>query len=776
MDLNNWLFNDISFVFSSRPLVQLKKIEIPHFQLDEDDDDADESIGLQVFGFKNYNLDFFIKFSLEIVQYLESIFDKKIPFQQLVVLVSDNNTKIESIGNILILNDLIMKKLEDSPNCLIYSSLTVSLFFSRIYFGSIITYSSPEEKYIVEGIRGTLALLFLIGSRTLDDSLSAFSNKKVHIEKIVQVEDLESTETYNSVLEESDIKHSVSKRSGQGAHNNFLNESILSHKSSDIFDKQREMVEVNELLNLYLVEMKYKNFEIELSMHTNPLYDSNIYFNKDVVDGITYNNCLAKFKMYYVLKEFKMPTSYFIKAFRMMIKSYSNESISSHIFTEFMDEQLSGDKKNFEVDDWFLYNFEKAGINKVQYEMMQKEKRPKIKQFKLIQTDMCQQNKSNPVLRKHTTDILLLNADLEPMYHFDMAIEDRKEELINELVNKNMPKAVILNASENGYYYGSFSDNDINYLLDKLEKLRSEVLRYKLFKHLLMNNCYLDFLDFAPRVLWDEENYILLEFILKNTSTLIEAVFPSKCYKDFEEAVVGEAEGIKIQICSTILKRILNKASSHKKGIRSLLMSYLPHFLSSNCKNARETLGLIERQPLESPEELKSLLESLIERYLVFHNVNISEKKSLIKFACKSAVLSQYLSEEELSKKCDEYGDRLLNSKVEFQFDSFYKLNLKYNRVITSNEDYSFLMANIKELCGERVDENLILDIFPLSFIITRSNSTKKQTAELIKELEEKGMFDYSAIIKEQFEKMEKMEKVYKESHLVILESGDKKN
>lgn len=773
-DLKNSLFNDISFVFTSRPLQQLIKADIDHIQQDDYDEDLDYFFRLSVYGFKNYSLDYLVNFSKELVLYLETIFDKKIPFDTLVILISDKDTKIESIGNILIFNDIVMKRLERSPNALIYTSLTISLFFARIYFGSMITYNSPEEKFIVEGIRGTLALLFLLSSRTLDQALSVFSPKKVHLEKIVQVEDLEESQTtFNNVLEESDVRPQVNRRNSNLAQSGFLNESMLSHKSNELGDKQREMVEINELLNLYLIEMKYKNFEIELSMHTNPLYDADLLFNKDTLDGITYNNCLAKFKMYYVLKEFKLPTAYFIKAFRMMIKSYSNSSISSQIFKEFLDEQMTGDRNNFEVEDWFLCNFEKAGINKVHYELSQMEKRPKIKNFKLVQSDMCAQNKSNPVLRKHTTDILLLNTDLDPMYHFDMAIEDRKEESIPELSKKNMPKAVVLNASENGYYYGWFNETDVSFLLDKLDKLKSEVYRYKLFKHLLLNTLHLDFLDYAPKVIYDEENFILLEFVLKNAALLIEAVFPSKCYKDFDESVVGDAEHIKDVICQEILKRLITRGTKEKRGVRELLITYLPHFISTNMKSTRETLAVLEKHQLDSKEDMQNLLNNLLERYFVFHNVNITEKLTLLKFAFNSQVLSQYLDKEDLEYKCNEIGTRLLKANAEFIFDEFYKLNLKYNRVITSNDDYAFLMANIKQLCGERVDENLIVDIFPLSFIIQKTNSTKRLTSDLVKELEEKGMFDYSAIVKEQFEKMEKMEKVYKKSHQMILNQAE---
>lgn len=771
-ELKNWLFNDLSFVFTSRKLTQIKNTDLPHINADDDDEVEDRFVNLRIFGFRSYNLDFIVAFSKELVAYLETIFGKDVPFEHIIILVSDKSTKIESIGNILILNDLEFNQIDQSPTSLIYTSLTVSLFFARIYFGNIITYVSPEEKFVVEGVRGTLALLFLQNSRVLDSELQDFSKGKVRLEKIIQVDDMSETEAYKSVLDE-DINTENSSRTNANSHSNFLNESILSHRSTGQPDRQREMLEINDLLNLYLVDMKYKNFEIELSHHTNPLYDSNTYFNKETLESITYNNSLAKFKMYYVLKELKIPTCQFIKAFRLLVKSYSNECISSQIFIEFMDEQLSDDKMtSYELQDWFMYNFEKTGINKISYEIVQKDKRLKIKHFKLIQSDMCMQNKSNPVLRKHTTDILLLNADLEPAYHFDIAIDDKREEMIKELVNKNMPKAVILNASENGYYYGSFSETDVTVLLDKLDRLKSEVYRYKLFKHLLLNNCYIDFLDYAPQVVADEKNYILLEFILKTSANLIESIFPSKCYMVFDEIIVNEAESMKIQFSNVMLKRILAQNRKENKGIAQLLISYLPHFMCCSFKHAREILSVIEKQPLDDLAMLRYMIEALLERYFVFHNVDMGEKQSLVKYVCKSEVLNKCISEDQMTTVCDEYGDRLINAKDEFIFDTVYKVNLKYNRVITNDGDYAFLMQNIKNLCNARIDENIILDIFPLNYVMDDSNSCKRLTVDLIGDLDQRGMFDYSSIIAELYDKMTAAEKLYKDAHRLIIQAA----
>ena len=68
-------------------------------------------------------------------------------------------------------------------------------------------------------------------------------------------------------------------------------------------------MELNELLVMYLIELKYKIFEIELSQHAAPLYDPKLLLNKESLDVIGYHNTLAKFKMHYVLKELMIPTN-----------------------------------------------------------------------------------------------------------------------------------------------------------------------------------------------------------------------------------------------------------------------------------------------------------------------------------------------------------------------------------------------------------------------------------------------------------------------------------
>ena len=63
-----------------------------------------------------------------------------------------------------------------------------------------------------------------------------------------------------------------------------------------------------------------------------------------------------------------------------------------------------------------------------------------------------------------------------------------------------MPKAVVLNASENGYYYGGFSDESISYIISNMHKLDDDIIRFKVFQHLFFERSYLDFLDYAPIV------------------------------------------------------------------------------------------------------------------------------------------------------------------------------------------------------------------------------------------------------------------------------------
>ena len=762
--LDRWLFNDLAIIFSSRQLRELRHTnlspeDVPSLSQDEDA----PPLHLLVYGFNDYSLDYLELFSKELVAYLGALFSKTIPFDHVVVLVSDKDTKIESIGNILVLNDLELTNLTDSARSLVYISLTVSLFYARIYFGSLVSYSSPEEKFIVEGIRGTLSLIALQTSRVLDAQLALFSDGKVTLEKIVHEKgSTVVSEGYGVILDEGVEPERDSVPKAEVA-KKFLNQSLLSYNSREHEEDQHtEVLETNKLLNTYLIDFKYKLFEIEQSRHTRPLYDQNQFYMKKHMDVIPYNNTLAKFKMFYVLKELMIPTHKFIAAFKSIVKSYNYETIAVHVFIQTINDIMEQPHNEDELlSDWFRDNFEKAGINKIEYEIIpQKKKKSRIDTFKLIQTDLSVQNKSNPALRKHNTDILFLNSDLGSVYHVDMIIEDVREEIVPQLADKIIPSALILNASENGYFYGHLSDSTIDFLTKNLGILKDENIRLKLFRHLLLAGQHLDFLDFSPEIIPIETNQILFEFILKNAADLVEANFPSRAYSTFSDNVVNEIEEIKLKFCERILHRILHNAPNEKKGVLPLLITYLPHFICSNVKTTRKVFESLNnfREEVVTSETIGSMLSALFDRYFAFRNVDQSEKHALIKHVAKHCGFEEYFSKADLAKRCDTICERLnQSSSGEFVFDEVFKVILKYDRVITSNDDFRFLIENIKKLCTSRIDENLIYEIFPLNSMIPTHNQSIRLTNDLILDLEEKGMFDYASIIREQLEKMEKM-------------------
>ena len=141
--LEKWLFNDIAIIFSSRKLIELKNANIDN-SADEripTEEQDEPQLNMLVYGFKHYEIEYFVDFSKDLIHYLSSLFSQPIPFENVFFLISDRSTKIESIGNILVLNDLELDSVESSVHSLIYLSLTVSLFYSRIYFGSLVSYA-----------------------------------------------------------------------------------------------------------------------------------------------------------------------------------------------------------------------------------------------------------------------------------------------------------------------------------------------------------------------------------------------------------------------------------------------------------------------------------------------------------------------------------------------------------------------------------------------------------------------------------------------------------
>lgn len=139
--LKRWLFNDIALIFSSRQMNLLEDIKITR-EPSSLENGAISDIAFKVYGFEEWDTGYLAQIAAEVVKYLEALFNTKIPFEQVIFLVSDKKTKIESLGNILTLNDIEFAKIDKNPNSLIYISLTVALFFARIYFGNLVTYIS----------------------------------------------------------------------------------------------------------------------------------------------------------------------------------------------------------------------------------------------------------------------------------------------------------------------------------------------------------------------------------------------------------------------------------------------------------------------------------------------------------------------------------------------------------------------------------------------------------------------------------------------------------
>lgn len=623
-------------------------------------------------------------------------------------------------------------------------------------------------------------MIFLQNSRVLDSALNLYNNARVKLQKLVNPENLETSrstisESFNPILTENQThQDSFGEKSAkatttprEAVTSSFLNESMLS--AQDMTEPQQtESFEINSLLNLYLIELKYKLFEIERSERTSPLYESKRYYNQETLDTLVYHNSLAKFKMYFVLKELVIPTNHIVAAFKILINCYSYETISHDVFLRFFSDHLSGSSlKEEDIQDWFQDNFMKAGINKVEYEIIpDKKRKTKIGQFKIIQTDMSLQNKANPTLRRHTTDILMLNADLETLYNIDIWIDDKsREEVIPEFKNKHFPKAIVVNSNENGYFYGSFSENCIDYLLKNLKMLENDTIKFKLFRHLLFEGAYLDFLDEGPVALEEENNHILVDFILKHSAILVESIMPSRTYTSMDEGTVLESENIKTAFRNLLINRIAS-SDPENVSIITIFAQYLPHFMCSNMKHARKVFDALKNltRNQKNLPILELVIRKLLDRYFAFYNVSHTDKHSLISYIMKIpeiAALFEEKAEEELKKRCDLVCERLEQSLKEsknFQFDELNKMIMRYNRVVFTVEELENILNKIRQITVARVDEALLLDLFPLSHRFKHPSKAKALIKALISELEEKGLFDYSTILIERMENLEKME------------------
>ena len=784
-ELKGWPFTDLAFVLANRPLVELGQSKLNHYKKDPSEPDSDP-INLQIFGFKEeHSLDFGVEFSSEIINYLESILETKVPFRHVIFLMSDQNTKIESIGNILVLNSLEVSRVEVSPTSLIYFSLTLSLFFARSFFGNLISYETPNEKFIVEGIRGTVALLYLQASKLLNSRLGAFHDRKVEIRDGENGNPLNAAEEehFERILEDPRADEAIEEDfRRQDITAGFLNDSLLSNRSFE-GHADFEAKSINELLFLYLVKLKYELFKIELGASVLPLCNLTRDSSVKTIDSISYHNLLAKFKMYFLLKELKIPSNKFIKAFQVLCKSYKYQTISSKIVIEFIQVNLprsfkEGGRNTF-INDWFRENFEKAGVNIVSATVTNKKNsKTKIGSFEIQQTDPCPSNSGNPIYRKHFTDVVLYGSDYQVLHHIDLEVEDCERFPVEELHGKMLPTFIDLNYSEIGYFKPNFANDRLESLLTRLiqgDPVEDSKLKFKLFMHLMFERKILEFLDSAFSIIDNEPNYILLEFVLKNAAELCESFFPTKCYKMQDMRLVHEADMIKENYLAKGLERLLaytedmDNKIGEQKNLR-LIIEYLPHFSHYNFKKARQTLEEIAKKAKVLPNDLfEQLVVSLLDRYFAFYNVELKEKFCLIDHAVSLSEFSAFLRQDALKSRCETIDRRMYSTEEGAHYDEVRRLILRYNRVAATNEDFLAMKNDLEDLCTARVDEAMIVEVFPLNDFITENNSIRRYTKELIDELQRKGMFDYITIIKEQFENLNSLSELKDQIYSEIL-------
>ena len=77
--------------------------------------------------------------------------------------------------------------------------------------------------------------------------------------------------------------------------------------------------------------------------------------------------------------------------------------------------------------------------------------------------------------------------------------------------------------------------------------------------------------------------------MLKTSVMILEGIFPSRSYVDFDEKIVNEIENIKADFLQPMMSRMIQQGSKKdKQAIIVLLANYLPHFMCSNFKRARE--------------------------------------------------------------------------------------------------------------------------------------------------------------------------------------------
>jgi len=308
----------------------------------------------------------------------------------------------------------------------------------------------------------------------------------------------------------------------------------------------------NEIMT-YIRYLKLQAIFVEVMNLSHPLYLNieNNYEKKSLQEAILKFKPVYFFKQLFIARGKKSLTDIFMKM---------SHYITNKEFIEIVKE-IDNSQMDEMVKDWLTTE----GINEIKIGIHgDKSKATCVKDFSIIQTQFGKEK--DPQLKKHFTDILLLNQSGRSQFSLEIEIKKERETIINQLEGKYLPKAILIDSDDYDYFKMKLDENSLTFLIENLYKIDHPKIRlnlYYCFYFEMLDGKFnqLAFLDIILKNLEKESSYIVFKYILKLCRPLL--------FLGFEK----EKE---IEYCEKFMFLILKLIEQGK--FPNLMYKYIPQF------------------------------------------------------------------------------------------------------------------------------------------------------------------------------------------------------
>lgn len=439
----------------------------------------------------------------------------------------------------------------------------------------------------------------------------------------------------------------------------WIFEGLPNYLASVFFDQIADIDNITQNLPFseivaFMTYLKQKAICVEVLSLSHPLYGmiENNYKRFSLQEPIIKYKSMYVFKQLFLARGKKSLADIFLKL---------NHYITNKDFID-----LINDIENNQFQELIEDCLTVKGINEIEIEVHGNgAKATTLKEFVVFQKEFGKEQEFN--LKTHYTDILFLNQSCRSQFSLDIKIKKEKESVFHELDGKYLPKAVLIDSEDCGYFKVKLDQKSFSFLLENLNKVDQPKTRLNLyycfyFEMLDGKLNLFEFLNLVLKHLEKENSFIVLKYILKLSQPLIFLGLAKEKEIEYSEKflflILKLIEQGKFP---NLLYKYIQKFSSIPTGTSLLESIYnekhtsLTRYYKNFSDNSKMKLlsRIIACESINNEKRTK-YLEDFIE----------STENSLLKQKCRLVFQASTPSEEEKNKIWFVFAENIKNIKL----------------------------------------------------------------------------------------------------------------